>query len=133
MPQTGILSPDGTVNVLVAQVYHQDGRLAETFIFSRQHTRIEIEVESVKLYNVLHPKGCPNHVQIMEHEVLSKDPIAQIADHGAFVKELQGVMVAFRNAILRRFGSSNGPWHSFLNLQVDPARNELIEASRYIP
>lgn len=139
MPQTGILSPTGNLNVLVAQVFDQNGHVAATFVFSMQHTRVEVEVQAVKLYmttleGTLHGKDAsPSHVTIMEHEVVAKEPAPRSADHGNFVKEIHGAIAAFRQSITNRFGHDNGEWWAIFNGPVSIAQNDLIERSRFIP
>jgi hypothetical protein len=136
MPQTGILNnPGATLNVYVAKVYNQAGQLTETFHFTRQYTRVEIEAEAVKLYKALHtdPKDGPSSVDIAEHEVLSKDPVEKSSNHGQFVQEIHMAVAVWRQAVIRRFGHDNGAWWSIFNGKTSEAQNDLIEQSRYIP
>lgn len=139
MPQTGILSQTGSLNVLVAQVYDRNGLVAATFLFSMQHTRVEVEVQAVKLYmetlkGTLHgADAAPSSVQLMEHEVVAKEPAPRSADHGQFVKEIHGALAAFRQAVTNRFGHDNGEWWAVFNGKASEAQNDLIEKSRFVP
>jgi hypothetical protein len=139
MPQTGILKQNGNLNVFVATVFDQEGQVANTFIFSAQYTRIEIEVEAVQLHMATllgrtpNKKDSPSSVQIHEHEVLSKDALPKTANHVQFIHELQAAVATMRQAIVRRFGDDNGDHWGAMNTKFSEGESRLIDASRMIP